>query len=128
MKHFINKRSDIVTEAIDAAVMLGEGKLARLDGYPAIKVVVRADWDRSKVAVISGGGSGHEPAHAGFVGEGMLTAAVCGEIFASPSVNAVLAGIFAVTGGSRLPAHRQELHRRPLKLRVRGDESARHGL
>ena len=100
MKHFINKRSDIVTEAIDAAVMLGEGKLARLDGYPAIKVVVRADWDRSKVAVISGGGSGHEPAHAGFVGEGMLTAAVCGEIFASPSVNAVLAGIFAVTGGA----------------------------
>ncbi len=98
MKHFINQRTNIVTEAIDAAVMLGEGKLARLDGYPAIKVVVRADWDRSKVAVISGGGGGHEPTHAGFVGEGMLTAAVCGEIFASPSVNAVLAGILAVTG------------------------------
>ena len=98
MKHFINDRSDIVTEAIDAAIMLGEGKLARLDGYPAIKVVVRTDWDRSKVAVISGGGSGHEPAHAGFVGEGMLTAAVCGEIFASPSVNAVLEAILAVTG------------------------------
>jgi dihydroxyacetone kinase len=98
MKHFINNRSDIVTEAIDAAVMLGEGKLARLDGYPAIKVVVRADWDRSKVAVLSGGGGGHEPTHAGFVGDGMLTAAVCGEIFASPSVNAVLEGILAVTG------------------------------
>jgi len=98
MKHFINDRSDIVTEAIDAEIMLGEGKLARLDGYPAIKVIVRTDWDRSKVAVISGGGSGHEPAHAGFVGEGMLTAAVCGEIFASPSVNAVLEGILAVTG------------------------------
>ena len=98
MKHFINDRSDIVTEAIDAEIMLGEGKLARLDGYPAIKVVVRTDWDRSKVAVISGGGSGHEPAHAGFVGEGMLTAAVGGEIFASPSVNAVLEAILAVTG------------------------------
>ncbi|CAN0606519.1 unnamed protein product, partial [Ectocarpus sp. 12 AP-2014] len=50
------------------------------------------------VALISGGGSGHEPAHAGFVGPGMLTAAVCGEVFASPSVDAVLAGILAVTG------------------------------
>jgi dihydroxyacetone kinase len=50
------------------------------------------------VALVSGGGSGHEPAHAGFVGEGMLTAAVCGEVFASPSVEAVLAGILAVTG------------------------------
>jgi triose/dihydroxyacetone kinase / FAD-AMP lyase (cyclizing) len=98
VKHFINDRSSIVTEAIDAAVMLGEGKLARLDGYPAIKVVVRTDWDRTQVAVVSGGGAGHEPAHAGFVGEGMLTAAVCGEIFASPSVDAVLAGILAVTG------------------------------
>lgn len=98
MKHFINDRSNIITDAIDTAVLLGEGKIARLDGYPAIKVVVRADWDRSKVAVISGGGGGHEPTHAGFVGDGMLTAAVCGEIFASPSVNAILEGILAVTG------------------------------
>ena len=60
--------------------------------------MVRADWDRRKVAVVSGGGAGHEPAHAGFVGDGMLTAAVCGEIFASPSVDAVLAAILAVTG------------------------------
>lgn len=98
VKHFINDRSRIVTEAIDLEVMLGGGRLARLDGAPAIKVVVRADWDKSKVAVISGGGAGHEPSHAGFVGEGMLTAAVCGEIFASPSVDAVLAAILAVTG------------------------------
>lgn len=48
--------------------------------------------------MISGGGSGHEPAHAGFVGDGMLTAAVCGELYASPSVDAVLSGILAVTG------------------------------
>src|SRR6185436_933248 len=63
-----------------------------------IKVAVRADWDKTKVAIVSGGGAGHEPAHAGFVGKGMLTAAVSGEIFASPSVDAVLAGILAVTG------------------------------
>ena len=52
MKHFINDRSDVVTEAIDAMIVLGEGKLARLDGYPSIKVVIRADWDRSKVAIV----------------------------------------------------------------------------
>ena len=98
MKHFINDRHDIVTEALDAAVLLGEGKVARLDGYPSIKVLVRTDADRSQVALVSGGGAGHEPAHAGFVGAGLLTAAVCGEIFASPSVDAVLEAILAVTG------------------------------
>ena len=98
MTQFINKKEDIVTEAIDGLLAASGGKLARLDGYPHIRVVVRNDWDKSKVALVSGGGSGHEPAHAGFVGEGMLTAAVCGDVFASPSVDAVLAGILAVTG------------------------------
>ncbi len=98
MAQFINARENLVTEAIDGLLAVSGGALARLDGYPHIKVVVRADWDASRVALISGGGSGHEPAHAGFVGRGMLTAAVCGEVFASPSVEAVLAGILAVTG------------------------------
>ena len=98
MTQFMNKRENIVTEAVDGLVMASGGRLARLDGYPHIRVVVRADWDRSKVALVSGGGAGHEPAHAGFVGQGMLTAAVCGDVFASPSVDAVLAGILAVTG------------------------------
>ncbi len=49
------------------------------------KVVKKADINTSKVSLISGGGSGHEPAHAGFVGKGMLDAAVCGDVFASPS-------------------------------------------
>nr|MBA3326217.1 dihydroxyacetone kinase subunit DhaK [Paracoccaceae bacterium] len=97
-KHFINARESIVTEALDGLIACSGGRLARLDGYPEIKVVLRAEWDRSRVAVVSGGGAGHEPAHAGFVGRGMLTAAVSGEIFASPSVAAVLAGIRAVTG------------------------------
>ena len=100
MAQFINTKENIVTEAVDGLVAASDGKLARLDGYPHIRVVVRNDWDKSKVALISGGGSGHEPAHAGFVGEGMLTAAVCGDIFASPTVDAVLAGILAVTGSS----------------------------
>ncbi|OYU38234.1 MAG: dihydroxyacetone kinase [Pseudorhodobacter sp. PARRP1] len=98
MKQFINAKEDMVTEAIDGAIAASGGAIARLDGYPHIRVVVRADWTKSKVALVSGGGSGHEPAHVGFVGAGMLTAAVCGDVFASPSVDAVLAGILAVTG------------------------------
>ena len=98
MAQFINKREDVVTEAIDGVLALSGGALTRLDGYPHIRVVLRSDWDRSKVAIVSGGGSGHEPAHVGFVDRGMLTAAVCGDVFASPSVDAVLAGILAVTG------------------------------
>ncbi len=98
MKQFMNSKETLVTEALDGLIRTSNGRLARLDGYPHIKVVVRTDWDRSKVALVSGGGSGHEPSHAGFVGQGMLTAAVCGDVFASPSVDAVLAGILAVTG------------------------------
>ena len=98
MAQFVNKKEDIVADVIDGVIAVSGGKLARLDGYPHIRVVVRNDWDKTKVALVSGGGSGHEPAHAGFVGQGMLTAAVCGDVFASPSVDAVLAGILAVTG------------------------------
>ena len=64
-------------------------------------VLVRSDLpaaERRPVAVISGGGSGHEPAHAGYVGDGMLSAAVCGEVFTSPSTDAVLAAIRATAG------------------------------
>ncbi|MBT6139029.1 MAG: DAK2 domain-containing protein [Rhodospirillaceae bacterium] len=100
MTQFMNRKEDIVTDAIDGAIRASGGDLVRLDGYPYIRVVARADWDKSKVALVSGGGSGHEPAHAGFVGPGMLTAAVCGDVFASPSVDAVLAGILAVTGAA----------------------------
>ncbi|MDX8492191.1 dihydroxyacetone kinase subunit DhaK [Mesorhizobium sp. VK22B] len=99
MKHFFNRKETIVTEALDGFLATaGAGTLARLDGYPEVKVVLRADWDRTKVSVVSGGGAGHEPSHAGFVGAGMLTAAVSGEIFASPSVEAVLQAIRATTG------------------------------
>ncbi|MHC2108207.1 MULTISPECIES: dihydroxyacetone kinase subunit DhaK [unclassified Methylobacterium] len=98
MAHFIEARATLVGDAIAGLLAASGGRLARLDGDPDIRVVLRADLDADKVAVISGGGSGHEPAHAGFVGAGMLSAAVCGDVFASPSVDAVLAGILAVTG------------------------------
>lgn len=98
MSHLVNDLEAIVTEAVDGLILSSDGKLSRLDGFPDIKVVLRADWSKDRVALVSGGGAGHEPAHAGFVGAGLLTAAVCGEIFASPSVDAVLAAILAVTG------------------------------
>ncbi|AFW01869.1 dihydroxyacetone kinase [Gluconobacter oxydans] len=99
MKRFYNHRDTLVTEAIDGLLRSSAGShLCRLSGYDNIHVVLRRDWDRSKVAIISGGGSGHEPAHAGFVGKGMLTAAVCGALFASPNVDAILAAILEVTG------------------------------
>jgi dihydroxyacetone kinase len=98
MKHFLNDRDLMVQESLQGIVAASGGRLTRLDGFPSIKVVLRADWTKDRVAIISGGGSGHEPAHAGFVGPGMLTAAVCGEVFASPSVEAVLAAIRSVSG------------------------------
>ncbi|GMH16107.1 hypothetical protein Nepgr_017948 [Nepenthes gracilis] len=99
-KKLINDPNDVVTEFIEGLVETYPG-LQYLDGFPEVKVVLRADVSSStfdKVAVISGGGSGHEPAHAGFVGEGMLTAAICGDVFTSPPVDSILAGIRAVTG------------------------------
>ena len=98
MAHFIETRATLVTDAIAGLLAASGSRLARLDGDPGIRVVLRAELDPGKVAVISGGGSGHEPAHAGFVGPGMLSAAVCGDVFASPNVDAVLAAILAVTG------------------------------
>lgn len=98
-RFFFNDRKQLVNDAIEGIVVSApHGNLVRLDIDPAIRVIARGDWDKSRVAVISGGGSGHEPAHAGFVGKGMLTAAVCGDLFASPSVDAVLNAIVAVTG------------------------------
>ncbi len=98
MRTFFNDRADIVTEAIDGLIATSGGKLVRFARDSHARVVLRADWDKKQVAIVSGGGSGHEPAHAGLVGKGLLTAAVCGDVFASPSVDAVLAAIVAVTG------------------------------
>ncbi|EOD30263.1 hypothetical protein EMIHUDRAFT_233079, partial [Emiliania huxleyi CCMP1516] len=94
VQSILNNTADAVEEMIEGLVLLNPS-LKRLGGH---NVVVRASLDRSKVALVSGGGSGHEPSHAGWVGEGMLSAAVCGAVFASPSTAAVLAAILHVTG------------------------------
>ncbi|WP_347814888.1 dihydroxyacetone kinase subunit DhaK [Aureimonas sp. SK2] len=96
MKKLINDPGTVVDEML-AGLCLAHPGLAILEGE---RVLVRADLpafrEREHVALISGGGSGHEPAHAGYVGEGLLTAAVCGDVFTSPSTDAVLAAIRAV--------------------------------
>ncbi|MFT5880505.1 MAG: dihydroxyacetone kinase [Moritella sp.] len=96
---FTNNKATLVHDAIDGILYSNKhNNLSRLDVDPMIRIVTRNDWTQDKVAIICGGGSGHEPAHAGFVGKGMLTAAVCGDVFASPSVDAVLNAIVHVTG------------------------------
>jgi dihydroxyacetone kinase len=96
MKHLINDPENVVNESLKG--LCTDPSLTLLDSFPEIRVVCRREWDKQQVAVISGGGSGHEPAHAGFVGQGMLNTAVCGNIFASPSVDAVLSAIVSVSG------------------------------
>nr|CAB3498415.1 unnamed protein product [Digitaria exilis] len=99
-KKLINDPNDVVTQFIEGLAETYPG-VQYLDGFPEIKVVLRSDvavGTYDKVAVICGGGSGHEPAHGGFVGQGMLTAAVSGDVFTSPPVNSILAAIRAVTG------------------------------
>lgn len=98
MKFLINKPENVVTEAVEGAVDATD-HLQRLDGFPSIKVVFDRRHDKySTVSIISGGGAGHEPAFAGYVGSGMLTAAVSGDVFAAPPEEAVLAAIRQVTG------------------------------
>ena len=81
MKKILNKIENAVDEMCKGIV--GSNPNLVLD--ERYRIVMRKTIDKDKVALISGGGSGHEPAHAGYVGEGMLTAAICGDVFASPS-------------------------------------------
>jgi len=97
MKKLINHPDSVVRELLQGTVLLSAASSLLNDE----NVVVEADLpapSQRKVAVISGGGSGHEPAHAGYVGSGMLTAAIAGDVFTSPSADAVLAGIRAASG------------------------------
>merc|ERR1712093_717250 len=84
-KHVVNDPRQLVNESLAG--------LARLNSKVKVdsefRVVYRKEVPQDQVAIISGGGSGHEPAHAGFVGDGILTAAVCGNVFASPNVGQV---------------------------------------
>lgn len=105
-KHFANGVDLMVIEAIEGTLSLNPTRLVRLaDGWPHKKVILdRARWERARatndedsdplpVAVLCGGGSGHEKAFIGYVGQGMLSAAIAGDLFASPPSSAVLAAL-----------------------------------
>lgn len=89
MKKIINNLESIVLEMCQGIVSAHP----ELELVPRYQIVKRKEINPNKVSLISGGGSGHEPAHAGFVGEGMLTGAVCGDVFASPSTPQVYNGL-----------------------------------
>lgn len=93
MKKFINDVSKVEEQMILGMVKAYPNYLKKLD---CGNVVVRSNKKEGKVALISGGGSGHEPAHGGFVGEGMLDAAVAGAVFTSPTPDQILEGIRAI--------------------------------
>lgn len=96
MKKLINQVDDIVSEMLDGMIAAYPQYVKRLEGF---EVLVRAKGPSSKVALVSGGGSGHEPSHGGYVGRGMLDGAVAGAVFTSPTPDQVYEAIKAVNGG-----------------------------
>ena len=119
MKKLINAVDTVLAESLDGfaaahadIVTLGEER----------KFVRRAALKPGKVALISGGGSGHEPLHAGFVGLGMLDAACPGQVFTSPTPDQMLAAAQAVDTGAGVALHRQELRRRRDEFRDGGGD------
>jgi dihydroxyacetone kinase-like protein len=97
VKKLINDPADVVRDALRGLAAAQPDLRVDLDQ----RIVVRGDAPRQgKVGLVSGGGSGHEPLHAGFVGPGMLDAAVAGEVFTSPVPDQILAATQAVSGGA----------------------------
>lgn len=96
MDYFFNAPEDVVDEGLTGLARIAPIRCSQSDS--GIRLAIDDTHDKSRVAVLSGGGAGHEPAHAGFIGQGMLTGAVVGELFTSPSVEAVLAAIREICG------------------------------
>lgn len=94
MKKIINKAEDVVSEMLAGLEIVNPG----VRYLPGSEVIARREANKGKVALISGGGSGHEPSHAGYVGRGMLDAAAAGNVFASPSPDRIIEAIHAVAG------------------------------
>ena len=96
MKKIINNPTDVVSEALMGMQAAYPDKLVYT---PKMEVISRKEKKTDKVAVISGGGAGHEPLHAGFVGQGMLDAAISGNVFSSPSPDRIGSAIEQVSCG-----------------------------
>ncbi|MBY4753789.1 dihydroxyacetone kinase family protein, partial [Burkholderia dolosa] len=98
MKKLVNRPSDVVREMLEGIARQSPHVAILGDEHVLVRRPLPDAPSQRPVAILSGGGSGHEPAHGGYVGEGMLSAAVCGEVFTSPSTDAVLAAIRATAG------------------------------
>jgi len=96
MKKLINGIDTIVDEMLNGIAAAYPEHVKRLEGFD---VLLRAEKPENKVALVSGGGGGHEPAHGGYVGKGMLDAAVTGEMFTSPTPDQVYEAIMAADNG-----------------------------
>ncbi|MBA2876063.1 dihydroxyacetone kinase subunit DhaK [Thermaerobacillus caldiproteolyticus] len=97
MKKLMNDPNQVVKDMLAGMVAAHFNQIKRL---PDTTVIVRKDAPiQGKVGLVSGGGSGHEPAHAGYVGKGMLDGAVCGEVFTSPTPDQIFEAIKAVDSG-----------------------------
>ena len=90
MKKIINKPENVVTEMLDGLAYVHSDLVHRVEGFD---IIARNERAAGQVGLISGGGSGHEPAHAGFVGDGMLSAAIAGAVFTSPTPDQILEAI-----------------------------------
>ncbi|MDF2548087.1 MAG: dihydroxyacetone kinase subunit DhaK [Anaerosolibacter sp.] len=98
MKKIINHPEAVVEEMLEGVVKAHPQYVRKLEGF---NVLVRANGPvNGKVALVSGGGSGHEPSHGGFVGRGMLDGAVAGAVFTSPTPDQVFEAVKAVDGGA----------------------------
>ena len=95
-KKILNDPSRVVTEVLDGLVLASNDRLIRLEGKDAI---VRSQIPNDKVALLIGGGSGHEPMFSGFIGENLADGAACGQVFAAPAPDLVLAATQAVNRG-----------------------------
>ena len=96
MKKIINDPADVVSESLKGMDLAHP----ELMYTPELEVISRRNKTQGKVGIVSGGGSGHEPAHAGYVGTGMLDAAVAGNMFSSPSPDRIIEGITQASGGA----------------------------
>ncbi|WP_114351919.1 dihydroxyacetone kinase subunit DhaK [Saliterribacillus persicus] len=97
MKKLINHPEQVVEEMIEGILLAHPGRFERIEKTTVL--TRKSTVQLNKVGLVSGGGSGHEPAHVGYVGEGMLDAAVFGEVFTSPTPDQILEAIKAVDYG-----------------------------
>lgn len=96
LKKIINNENEVVKDMIKGMILAHPEHLIQV---PNTTAIIRKDAPYKKVGLVSGGGSGHEPAHAGYIGKGMLDAAVLGEVFTAPTPDQIIEGIKAVDGG-----------------------------